>query len=838
MGTELGPGSELAGYLVGRVLGTGGMGTVYLATHPRLPKQVALKVLHTALTADDYIRGRFESEAENAARLDHPNIIGVLDRGRVGDRLWIAMQYVPSIDAQALLKQGPVEPRRAVQIIAEVAKALDFAHSKHVLHRDVKPSNILIEDSTPGDPGRILLSDFGISKALAEVSQQLTVTGMMVASLHYAAPERFDTAEVDSRYDVYALGCTLFELLTGHVPYPGTGLAQIWQGHTQAPIPLVSRERPGLPVALDAVFAKALAKNRDDRYRTCGELAVAARQALNPPRTDRARNTYTDPESDEPTIQAPDKDPAPDSTLRAPGRDRTPGPLGRTPGPIDQAQIPTGLAPNTPGRTPVPPPGNPAEPERFPPDRTPGRTGRGQAPTERAPGRSGQGQIPTERAPGRSERGPAERRAEQGQIPTERAGGRPPTPARGMPIPAEREKFSTGPGQGTGGRAPTPAGGTPIPAGHEQFSHGGPGTSGESRIPTARAPGHPGAWHAGGGADDGGAGRFAADSAPPVDDSRGPRRRTLVLLALAVIVLVTVPLVLWISGRGADKASDAGSASPASSSESEATSGEETPAVPAPVEGFAGLADIRAVAVSLVGDVIVSDARTKRILKLGAGETTPTQLPFAGLTGPYGLAVSESGDIFVTDAENKRVLKLPAGTDTPVELRTDGLLPHPDSVAVDGAGNVYVTDPNAEKVYRLPAAGGAPVELKFPNIRRPWGIAADSAGDIYVADRARDGVADRTGRIWKLAAGTSTPTELPFSGLLDPDGVAVSGSGDVFVVGTGNKQVMKLAAGADASTVLPFTDLQDPDAVAVDYEGAVYVTDHEAQQVMKLPATG
>ncbi|CAG7581940.1 serine/threonine-protein kinase [Rhodococcus opacus] len=232
------------------------MGTVYAAAHPRLPRRIALKVLHPALAEDDDARARFEREADHAARLEHPNIVAVYDRGREGDRLWIAMQYVEGTDAATAGEGGP----------------LDSA------------ANILVEHPRPGhrgDPGRVLLADFGIAKAL-EQTQHVTKTWMLVATLQYAAPEQFANLPLDARADVYSLGCTLFRLLTGQQPYPGSPLAPLMAGHLNSPIPRPAALRAGLPAGFDEVIARALAKDREERYPSCGALAAAAQHALGP----------------------------------------------------------------------------------------------------------------------------------------------------------------------------------------------------------------------------------------------------------------------------------------------------------------------------------------------------------------------------------------------------------------------------------------------------------------------------------------------------------------------------------------------------------------------------
>ncbi|MFE3446098.1 protein kinase [Nocardia sp. NPDC059180] len=277
---QLTTGSLFAGYRIEGLLGSGGMGAVYLAGHPHLPRQVALKVLHTGPGADESVRARFELEADHAARLEHPNIVAVYDRGHVDDRLWISMQYVPGTTAAELVHSGPVRPGRALHIVSEIGRALDHAHHLGVLHRDVKPANILLgPPPSPDEPERVLLADFGIAKALDEATG-LTRTGMFVASLEYAAPEQFGGSEVDDRCDIYALGCTFYALLVGRPPYPGRSLAQLWQAHSHGPIPRPSRDRPGIPARLDAVLARALAKTPEDRYPTCRAFVAAAAEAL------------------------------------------------------------------------------------------------------------------------------------------------------------------------------------------------------------------------------------------------------------------------------------------------------------------------------------------------------------------------------------------------------------------------------------------------------------------------------------------------------------------------------------------------------------------------------
>ncbi len=277
---EMRGGDEFAGYRIERVLGRGGMGTVYLAQHPRLPRSTALKLLNRDMFAHDDVRARFEREADLAARLDHPNIVAVYDRGVEADQLWISMQYIDGSDASRL---GAVEPTRAARIIAETAEALDFAHHRGVLHRDIKPANILIAPGAAGRPERILLADFGIAR-LRDDANQLTQTGTFTATLAFASPEQLSGAALDHLSDQYSLACTLFVLLTGRSPFSAFNnpVAMI-NAHLQSPPPPVSAY--GLSPALDQVLARALAKRPDDRFASCGEFAAAVHRALAAPAT-------------------------------------------------------------------------------------------------------------------------------------------------------------------------------------------------------------------------------------------------------------------------------------------------------------------------------------------------------------------------------------------------------------------------------------------------------------------------------------------------------------------------------------------------------------------------
>ncbi|MFF0491287.1 serine/threonine-protein kinase [Nocardia sp. NPDC004068] len=275
----LSPGTVIGGYLIQSVLGAGGMGTVYLAKHPSLPRMDALKVLSPHLSADAEFRGRFEREANLAAGLDHPNIVSVYNRGEENGQLWIAMQYVRGTDAAAVLARQPatMTPMRALRIVTEVGKGLDYAHRKGLLHRDVKPANFLLSEGEEEE--RVLLTDFGVAKS-SEDATELTQTGSFVATIAYAAPEQLSGERLDHRADVYSLACSFYKLLTGQNPYPATQPAMVMMGHLHQPPPRATAVNPALPSAIDVVFQRALAKNPADRFNSCREFTDAATGAL------------------------------------------------------------------------------------------------------------------------------------------------------------------------------------------------------------------------------------------------------------------------------------------------------------------------------------------------------------------------------------------------------------------------------------------------------------------------------------------------------------------------------------------------------------------------------
>ncbi|HEY5878873.1 MAG TPA: serine/threonine-protein kinase [Nakamurella sp.] len=277
------PGDVFAGYTVERELGAGGMGSVYLVRHPRLPRHDALKLLNAELSTDPTFVKRFEREAELAAQLDHPNIVPVHDCGVFDGQLWISMRYVDGTNAEHALRETPggMPPERAVRIVAKIASALDYAHRHLLLHRDVKPANILLcaADDEEQEQERVFLSDFGVAKPIGG-GPAVTATGDVLGTLDYSAPEQIRGLALDTRSDIYALGCVLYKLLTGSVPYPGDTPAARVYGHLDGAPPRPSTRVPSLPAALDTVVVTAMAKKPDDRYPTGRAMAMASRAAL------------------------------------------------------------------------------------------------------------------------------------------------------------------------------------------------------------------------------------------------------------------------------------------------------------------------------------------------------------------------------------------------------------------------------------------------------------------------------------------------------------------------------------------------------------------------------
>ncbi len=274
---SLEPGSVIGNYTVEALIGQGGMGVVYRARDVRLGRQVALKLLSADVADDARFRERFLRESRAAASIDHPNVLPIYEAAEVDGELFIAMRYVEGEDlGDLLVREHTLDPARAVAVTAQIADALDVVHRSGLVHRDVKPSNILL--SASGARTHAYLTDFGITKLAT--APTLTDSGAFLGTVDYCAPEVIRGEQLDARADEYSLGCVLFKCLTGEPPFPKESHVASLYAHLEEPPPSLLERRPHLPPALDAVVARALAKEPQDRFQTAGELAAAAGAAL------------------------------------------------------------------------------------------------------------------------------------------------------------------------------------------------------------------------------------------------------------------------------------------------------------------------------------------------------------------------------------------------------------------------------------------------------------------------------------------------------------------------------------------------------------------------------
>ena len=314
-------------------LGRGGMGEVWRAHDTAIDRVVAIKMLLPGLAEDPDFDKRFRREARAAARLDDPHVVPIHDVGEIDGRLYVSMRLINGVDLHTMLSNGPLDPTRSVHIVEQIASALHSAHQSGLVHRDVKPSNILV---TPKDFAYLI--DFGIARASGDTS--LTSANSTIGTWAYMAPERFQSGDADPSGDVYALACVLYECLTGQVPFPGDSLEQILRGHLITPPPHPSEKRTAIPVAMDGVVARGLAKQSIDRYPDTVELAAAARRAVT---ESISRPSPKPPVTPDPTPRYVTPNPAPRHVTPNPAPYFTPDPTRPQP-------------PMYPPRTSAPPP--------------------------------------------------------------------------------------------------------------------------------------------------------------------------------------------------------------------------------------------------------------------------------------------------------------------------------------------------------------------------------------------------------------------------------------------------------------------------------------------------
>jgi serine/threonine protein kinase len=271
----LSPGSTIAGYEIEGVVGAGGIGILYRARQLRLDRPVALKLVDAEVAREPVVRERLRREARTVAALDHPNVVPLYEAGEEDGTVYIVTRWVEGTELGTLVqREGPLEPRRAARIAAQIASALEVAHEKGLIHRDVKPSNVIV---TPED--HVYLTDFGLTKR-ADSASGLTMAAQLLGTIDYVAPEQIEGNEADARGDVYSLACVLFEMLTGAAPFASSsgGTAKMW-AHINAEPPSAREERPEVPQALDDLIRRAMAKDPGERP-SAPELGRAALEAV------------------------------------------------------------------------------------------------------------------------------------------------------------------------------------------------------------------------------------------------------------------------------------------------------------------------------------------------------------------------------------------------------------------------------------------------------------------------------------------------------------------------------------------------------------------------------
>ncbi|MGW6685085.1 serine/threonine-protein kinase [Streptomyces sp. NPDC054961] len=309
-------GRRIAGYQLEREIGRGDLSVVYRAVDLRLDRTVALKLITPELAGDGTFRRRFAQESRVAAAIDHPHIVPVFEAGESDGILYVAMRYIAGPDLRALLdREGPLPAATALRIAAQIASALDAAHEHGLVHRDVKPANILVAPGTDSDhPEHVYLTDFGLTKHSLTLTG-FTAEGTFAGTLAYVAPEQISGRPVDGRSDLYSLACVVYETLTGRPPFERDDDMALPWAHQYDPPPALSERRPGTAPGVDAVMAKALAKRPEERYATCREFVAALRAALCP-------------DAPSPAAPMPYLPPAPEQASSTPGgsAESTPGP--------------------------------------------------------------------------------------------------------------------------------------------------------------------------------------------------------------------------------------------------------------------------------------------------------------------------------------------------------------------------------------------------------------------------------------------------------------------------------------------------------------------------------
>ncbi|HEX7323498.1 MAG TPA: protein kinase [Mycobacterium sp.] len=645
-------GSQFGPYLLRRLLGRGGMGEVYEAEDTRKRRVVALKLISEQFSGNPVFRERMRREAGEAGRLTEPHVVPIHDYGEIDGVMYLEMRLIDGTDLSTLLKRyGPLSPPRAVAIVRQIAAALDAAHTAGVMHRDVKPENILVT----GDDFAYLV-DFGIARAAADPG--LTQTGAAMGTYNYMAPERFAGTEVTYRADIYSLACVLSECLTGSPPYPAHSIEQAVGAHLTAPPPRPSQLLSGrVPVAFDEVIARGMAKNPQDRYRSAGELAIAAQSALTEPDQNQTARILWRGE-----------------TGSAPAG--TPAAMGET----MARPVPSGAAPSGWASPPAadrdswrPPPSriSPAGPPTGRPDFAAPRyiAGAAQPWYRRKPILIGAAALLAVAVVvgylvARPSQGPSTSAAGQTVLPFEGLDFR--LSPSGVALDDGNNVYITS--EGMFGRVVKLA----------------PGSSQPTVLPFSGLY-QPQA--------------LAVDSAGAVYVTDFNNRVVKLTAGSNEQTVLSFSGLNYPEGVAVDSGGSVYVADRGNNRVVKLDSGSNNQTV----LPFNGLNNPDGVAVDKSGSVYVTDTDNNRVLKLANGSNDQTVLPFTGVAVPWGIAVDDSGSVYVTEHDSSRVVKLAAGASSPTVLGFTGLNT-PLAVAVDDKGGVvYVADRGNDQVVQLAA---------------------------------------------------------------------------------------------------------------------------------------
>jgi serine/threonine protein kinase, bacterial len=585
-------GSLFGPYRLKRLLGSGGFGEVYEAEDTAMHRSVALKLLSSTYSDNEVFRERLFREAHTAGRLREPHVLPIHSCGEIDGQVYIDMRLVRGVDLETVLQQdGPMDPARAVAIVRQVAAALDAAHAETVIHRDVKPANILLAEHDFAS-----LVDFGLANAAGDA--RLTKPGKAVGTFDYVAPERLTNGQVDHRCDVYALACVLYELLTGVPPYAEhRDLTELMTAHMTAPIPLPSQKRHGLPPGFDGVIARGLAKDPDHRFASAGALAAAAQEALNGGRPDLTSPPPPPPQPVPPPAPTPFELPAP----RRRGRGRV---IGFVAAALVAAVAVAGVVWFTQG------PDRPAGPPR-PPSSSPATL-----PFPQLPGAMGV----TVDAEGTVYAAALGMHSPEGRVFKLPAGA---TTAAELPF-----------GEIYGGSVAVDSRGNV----YEADVHGNavwmlaPGARGPSRAPFGNLLAPIGV-------------AVGQDDTVYVLDQGAGHVLKLAPGAAGPVLLMQGTQLNLPSGIAVDKSGNVYVVDSEARHVWKLTAGTDTPAV----LPFAGLARPWAVAVDNHDNIYVSDPDAHRVVKLAPGAPASTEVRFPGLDSVLGIAVSKDGDLYAVN---------------------------------------------------------------------------------------------------------------------------------------------------------------------------------------------